>query len=329
VKNVLVTGGTGFIGRHLIDQLNKADVSIAVVSRSQEGYEDINGNTKYYRADLTEPESLKGICQGVDTIFHLAGYAHDVKKKKAGDRHLHKRVTVEGTQALLNQALTSGVETIVFVSSVKAMGEGSASCIDEAVLPEPGTDYGRARLQAEEILLEAGKRKNINVCCLRLPMVYGPGNKGNLPKMIKAINKRLFPPIPEFHNKRSMVHVDDVVQALLLAATRPEANGKVYIVTDNKEYSTRELYNMILLALGRKAPGWVVPEWLLWAGARAGDLSGKIVRKPFPLNTDSLIKLSESAVYSCEKIQRELGYKPEYSLSDVLPGMVEESLRVR
>ena len=328
MRNVLVTGGTGFIGHHLINQLKRKDVSITVVSRSHEENENINGNTKYYRADLTEPESLKGICQGIDTIFYLAGYAHDVKKRGECKR-LHNRVTVEGTQALLNQALTSGVETIVFASSVKAMGEGNASCIDETVIPEPETDYGRARLQAEEILLEAGKRKNINVCCLRLPMVYGLGNKGNLPKMIKAINKRLFPPIPEFHNKRSMVHVDDVVQALLLAAIRPEANGKIYIVTDNKEYSTRELYNLIQLAMGREIPGWVVPEWLLWAGARIGDLLGSIIRKPFPLNTDSLRKLSESAVYSCEKIQRELGYKPEHSLSDVLPGIVEESLRAR
>jgi len=94
---------------------------------------------------------------------------------------------------------------------------------------------------------------------LRLSMVYGPTRKGNLPRMIEAVTKGRFPPLPETGNKRSMVHVDDVVQAAMLAAERPESVGQTYVVTDGPPYSTRQIYECICEALGRDAPKWHVP----------------------------------------------------------------------
>jgi UDP-glucose 4-epimerase len=212
----------------------------------------------------------------------------------------------------------------VFLSSVKAMGEGGADCLDESAVPAPASHYGRAKRDAEQLVLAASRRDGMHVCVLRLPLVYGPGNKGNIPRMIEAIDRGRFPPLPEVHNRRSMVHVNDVVQALLCAAESPAASGQIYIVTDGHSYSTREIFVAICEALGRRVPAWTVPAWFLGTGARFGDVLERITRRRMPVNTVMLDKLLGSACYRSDKIRDQLGFMPRYSLFDALPEMIAE-----
>jgi nucleoside-diphosphate-sugar epimerase len=142
--------------------------------------------------------------------------------------------------------------------------------------------------------------------------------------MIQAVARGRFPPLPETDNRRSMVDVRDVVQAALLAAGNPAAAGKTYIVTDSQAYSTRQIYEWICATLARPVPRWTVPLAWMHAAASAGDAIGKFTGRRFFLDTGSLDKLIGSAWYSSEKISRELGYRPVYSLKDALPRMVAE-----
>jgi len=173
-------------------------------------------------------------------------------------------------------------------------------------------------------VLEAARDGGMQATVLRLPMVYGPGNKGNLPRMVEAIRRGRFPPLPAVSNRRSMLHVDDAVQAMLLAAVCDEAGGQVYIVTDGRDYSTREIHSLISAQLGKRPPRWRIPLALLQMGARVGDLLLK-AGIPMPLNSASLRKLLGSAWFSNAKIRRELGYRPRYDLQRALPEMVKES----
>jgi nucleoside-diphosphate-sugar epimerase len=202
------------------------------------------------------------------------------------------------------------------------MGEGGSRCLDESYNGQPETPYGRSKLDAERTTLEVGRRTGLHVACLRLPLVYGPGNKGNLFRMIEAIDRGFFPPLPELGNRRSMVHVEDVARAAVLAAETPSANGQCYIVTDGRTYSTRELYMMICKGLGREIPAWHVPVWVLKALAVAGDAIGKVLGKRFMFDSDALEKLTGSAWYSSEKISRELGYKPVRRFEEALSEMI-------
>lgn len=320
-STVLVTGGTGFIGRHLVDTLVRQGAGVRVLSRRPTAararpYTTIVG-------DLTRPGTLDGVCQGVDTVFHLGGHAHAVDQPDAGSELLNQQVTVEGTRAMLEQSLKAGVSRFMLFSSVKAMGEGGAACLDETSRCQPTSAYGRARHEAERLVLSAGSR-GLAATVLRLPMVYGPGCKGNLPRMIQAIMRRRFPPLPETGNRRSMVDVRDVVQAALLAAVNPVAAGKTYIVTDGQSYSTRQIYEWICSALGRPVSRWTIPLVWLRAAARIGDAIGRVVGRRFIPDTATLDKLVGSAWYSSERISRELGYRPACNLRDVLPGMVAE-----
>jgi nucleoside-diphosphate-sugar epimerase len=272
--------------------------------------------------DLTDPVTLDGICKDVDTIFHLGGYAHALDEPDGESTALSTRITVEGTRALLAQARRAGVRAFIYFSSVKSMGEGGMTRLDETVECRPMTAYGRARYEAEQLVLDSGN--DFPVTILRLPMVYGPGCKGNLPRMIQAVARGRFPRLPETGNRRSMVDVRDVVQAALLAAGNPTAAGKTYIVTDSQAYSTRQIYEWICEALARPVPRWTVPLAWLHTAASVGDAIGNFTGRRFFLDTKSLDKLIGSAWYSSEKISRELGYRPVYTLKDALPGMVAE-----
>ncbi len=319
---VLVTGGTGFIGEYLVPALVERGAIVTVLSRCTA----LNDGRSYQvvTGDLARPESLEGVCREIDLVFHLGGHAHALDELNSVSGELDRKITVEGTRALLEQSLAAGVNRFLFFSSVKAMGEGGEDCQDESAECRPVSSYGRAKLSAERLVQEAS-RQGLEVTILRLPMVYGPGCKGNLPRMIQAIEKRRFPPLPETGNQRSMVDVRDVVQAALLAIMRPDAGAKTYILTDGQTYSTRQLYEWIHAALHRSIPTWTVPVSLLRMAGYLGDLIGALIRRRFVFDSDVLDKLTGSACYLSEKINRELNFHPAYTLEKVLPEIMSEA----
>lgn len=318
----LITGASGFIGQRLLARLEGLKIPVRVLVRDPGRFRSNLPRESIYSGDLTVPETLSGICAGIDTVYHLAGYAHAPSEGESGDALRHERVTVVGTRHLLEDAARHRVRRVLYVSSVKAMGEGGPACLDETIEERPTSAYGRAKLTAEKMVHAAGAQPGVHACVLRLPLVYGPGTKGNLSRLIAAIDRGWFPPVPRLENRRSMIHVDDVVRALLSAAANPQARGQTYIVTDGEVYSTRMIYEWICIALGRAVPTWSAPISLLRLTARVGDAIGGLRHKPFPINSDALEKLFGSAWYSSKKIAHELGFTPEQTLSQAIPEMV-------
>ncbi len=319
----LVTGASGYIGRRLVNALLRQGVGVRALARDAARIKALwpTAAVEAVSADLAKPQTLAGVCDGARTVFHLA---NDADEAAATADPADAGGAPAGTRMLLAEAVRSGVKQFVFMSSVKAMGEGGQACLTETSPALPVSSYGRAKQAAERLVFEAGLRHGLHVCILRLPLVYGGDDrKGNLPRMIAAIDRGRFPPLPEANNKRSMVHVDDVVRAALLAAERPQANGQLYLVTDGRDYSTREIYLAICSALGKPPPRWVLPLAGLRAAARLGDAIGFITRRGFPLNSETVEKLTGSAWYSSEKIRRELDFRSTHTLVDALPEMVE------
>lgn len=315
---VLVTGASGFIGRRLVDALLQTGARVRAVTRDRVRVAELwsADRVQAVSADLGDQAASNGLCAGVDTVFHLAGGEADTP---AGRDQALQTGTVIGTRALLADAVTLGVKHFVFMSSVKAMGEGGAGRLNEDSPAQPVSLYGHAKLIAETQVFDTGKRHGLHVCALRLPMVYGGNDrKGNLPRMIAAVDRGRFPPLPNVNNKRSMVHVDDVVRAARLASDHPSAAGKTYIVTDGYDYSTYEIYQAVRAALGKPPARWSVPL----SGWRAAAYLGDRLGRGFPLNSVVLMKLIGSAWYSSEKIQRELGYRPTHTLFEALPKMI-------
>jgi UDP-glucose 4-epimerase len=316
VNSALVTGADGFIGTELCRRLQAMGTRVHRLSRHPEGPDAI-------AADLGR-DPIVGLSDiRPDAVFHLAGRVH-VMDEGPGAEAEHIRVTVDGTRQLLQAAAEAGVSVFVFFSSCAVMPEGAASELDETTEPAPTTPYGRAKLRAEELVLAMNGKRGMRTVCLRLPMVYGPGHKGHLPRMIRAIERGVFPPLPQYAGKRSLIHVEDAVDAAILVAQRPEAAGQIYIVSEPRPYSSREIYEIVLSSLGRRPPRWHVPRAVLATSAVLGDAGERLARRRLPFDSSGLSKLSRPAVYSAAKIERELGFKPKKSFATAAGALVEQ-----
>jgi len=312
---VLVSGASGFIGRNLCQRLRERGVRIRALMRHEcQGPWD-----EVLEVDLADFVPDK-VLQGVNTVFHLAGKAHALSETRQEEADYHA-INAMGTQRLLEACQAEKVQRFVLFSSVKSMGEGGMVCLDEDADIPPETPYGRSKLDAERLVLKGGYVPHPVV--LRLSMVYGPIQKGNLPRMIHTIAKGRFPPLPELENQRSMVHVDDVVRAAILVAGSPESAGGTYILTDGRTYSTRQMYEWICEALGKSIPSWYVPIFALRLLAMTGDGIGALRGKRFVFDSDAMEKLVGSACYSSDLIQKDLGFKPERNLQESLGEIVE------
>lgn len=320
MPSALVTGANGFIGRHLVARLARDGFSIrALVYQASTPDAGLQG-VDVVEGDIRDSLFVLRAVRRGDWIFHLAGKVHDFAEKFGSSEH--DEVTVGGTRNLMEAAESNGARGVAFLSSAAVYGTDSECELDEGAACHPNTPYGRSKWQAERIVLERGVRTALHVTCLRPAMVYGPGCKGNLVRMIGLIRRGVFPPLPEFGNRRSLAFVDDVVEALLLAARDPKASGQCYNVTDGRFYTTRQIYQLVQEALGRRPPRWHVPVAAFHALAAVGDIASRATGRRAPFDSTGLQKLAGSAWFSCAKLQRELGYRPRGRLEDALPTML-------
>ena len=292
----LITGATGFIGRRLISAV---DGEIRVLSRAA------HSDLETVICDLQSSVISDNTLDNIDTVFHLAGFAHDMRDpSKIVD--LYYKVNVIATVQLAELAVKSGVKRFVFVSSIKAGGISTPKkCINENDQIDPEGIYGKTKREAELRLLKIGKESGMHISIIRPSLVYGPDVKGNLKSMLLGVEKGWFPPLPETGNKRSMIHVDDLVRAILLVADDDRANGEIFIATDGIPHSSRYIYNAMCSALDKSIPKWSVPKTLFDI---ASLVSSQIKYK--------INKLLGDECYSSAKLEA-LGFKAKKSLKDM------------
>jgi len=164
--------------------------------------------------------------------------------------------------------------------------------------------YGQTKREAELKLLEIARQSSMRVSIVRTSLVYGVNDKGNLALMLRGVEQGWFPPLPETNNRRSMIHVDDLVEALLLVAEDERANGEIFIATDGVPHSSREIYEAFCHVVGKKIPNWSVTRFVF------DGLS--LVSPRIRYKVDKLLGNEE---YSSAKLKK-LGFKAERTLKD-------------
>jgi dihydroflavonol-4-reductase len=304
-----ITGGTGFIGSHLVDALiQQGGHELRCMVRNSEKWLDGKPYTKI-NCDLNDIPALQKAMEGVDVVFHLAGVV------KSRDTRTFERVNVEGTENLLRIAQKLGVPKIIISSSQAAAGPSFDSAVTEFDEMMPVSRYGESKMRMEQMIHRITDSKT-QVTIVRPSSVYGPREE-DIYTFFKIASKGICPIVGHGHGKLiSMAHVSDIVDGLLLASNHVHSGVETYFLSSERGYNWHEIRDATSLALGKKLTTINVP-------ARAVKSVGKITETvasffgSYPvMNEDKAREMVLSWVCSVDKAANELGYQQKISLND-------------
>jgi len=311
---VLVTGASGFVGRHLIRALRDAGHEVTAASRSRV---EVPGIFYVGSPDLGPGADWAAALAGVDVVVHLAGLAAvDGPGTSAGLEGEYRKVNVEGTRALAKQAAKAGVKHFVFMSSLHAVAANSDERLSEQTEPHPVSAYGRSKLAAEKAIQEELRTSGCAWTILRPPLVYGPGNQANFGLLLKLVKTGIPLPLASVRNRRSFIYVENLVDLISKCLGNAKAFGKVYLPSDGEDLSTAQLIEKIARAEARN----LRPEW------NGGGCAARLF--PFPENLlkiagrlpglSALRKLTSSLYVDSEPSRRDLGWTPPFTIEEGL-----------
>lgn len=279
MRTIALTGATGFIGRRLMSELPKRGYSIRVLLRRPP--EHALQCDSAVIGDLARPQNLSAAFAGVDAVVHSAGIAHAMSGLPADD---YRTINTEATVSLAQAAARAGSLRFVFLSSIRAQcGASSEAPLTEDMEARPTDAYGRSKRAAEEqlALLEH------DWVSLRPVLVYGPGMKGNM-AALAALARSPFPlPFGGLKARRSLLSLDNLVDAVAHVLAAPEPLRRAFIVADPEPLTVGEMVGAMRSGMGRR-PGLIpVPEGLLRAALRAAGNPEWIERLCAPLVASS------------------------------------------
>ena len=269
-ERVLLTGASGFVGRHLLHDLIARGYKVRTAGR---GTAPIIPNVEHVAiGDLGAPIDWRPVLDGVDHVVHSAGLAHadgDIPEER------YRAVNTQATLALARAAQAAGVRRFVFLSSIRAQsGPISSKTLSEADTPAPTDAYGRSKLAAEQEL--AGL--DLDWVALRPVLVYGPGVKANMAALLKLARLPVPLPLGALSAKRSLLAIENLAEGVAFALTEACPARRSYIIADPEPLSVAQMLAAMRAGLGR-GPGLIpVPSALLALAARLAGRSGAYER---------------------------------------------------
>jgi UDP-glucose 4-epimerase len=304
---ILVTGASGFIGtalcRHLIRQGRRV---VGVVRRPSAKLPA--GVERRVIPDIGLATDWTGQLADVDTVIHLAARVHIMRERAVSPLYAFRYVNTYGTRKLAKACVAQGVRRMVYISSVKALGDGrpDGSPYRDDDTPAPTDAYGQSKLEGERILEEVGGDGRIETVILRPPLVYGPGVRGNFRALMKLCDTPLPLPLGELDNRRSLLAQDNLIDAITRAIDDPRAAGRSYLLRDGEDLSTSELIRRLRHALGRPERLVAAPVGILPALGNVRRIAGAVQRLTGTLTVDD------------RAIRRELGWTPPVDVDTAL-----------
>jgi nucleoside-diphosphate-sugar epimerase len=311
---VLLTGGSGFLGSHIAEQLSQAGIGVRALVRR-------TSDTRFLRtlpgveladAALDDAAGLGRAVEGVEAVIHSAGLV------KARDEAEFMAVNAGGTEKLLEAArgAKTSLRRFVLVSSLTAMGpsnqQGAPVSPDDP--PRPVTAYGRSKRAAERAAL--GLRDELPITILRPPAIYGPRDREIL-TFFQAIAWGVLPYMGSVKNKLSIIYGPDAARACIAAISAEVPSGSAYFLDDGDVYTFEDLFRAVEDALGKRA--WLripLPRRLVETVARGSELYGKVRKQAVMLTVDKCRELFEQWVTNSSAAQAALGWKPQVKIPE-------------
>lgn len=320
--SVLVTGAHGFIGSHLVDEFLANGTRVRGLVSPWGATENLadaahSENFEIVRADVTEPQSVEGICEGVEAVVHAAARVADW-----GPWSAFERVNVGGTKALLREAERAGVRRFVLVSSVAVHRYRGFREADPRTVPRDGGSmpYGRSKILAEDAVLAAALE---GVVVRPGLWPFGPRDP-NLARLADAVRRGALPLVDGGRAVINTATIGNLVRGLRLAAERPEAAGRIYVIADAGAPSWKELMDELARLTGGPPPRRSVPGAVAAPIAALIETAWRVFapRREPPLTRYRAGLMGRDVHFSIEAAERELGYEPSLTWRDGLAASV-------
>lgn len=325
-KNVLITGATGFLGRHLTRQLATTGYKVTILARQSSDltdFKDLNINVFY--GDITDRLSLLQATENKDCVYHLAG----VIAYKKSQRSLMEKVNVDGTANVIDACITHKTPQLLHLSSVVTIGASfKPEPIDETFhfnLSKYNLGYFETKRQAEEMIVKAVQNDKLNAFIINPSTIYGAGDatKGSRKTQIKVAQGRFgfYPP-----GGVNVVYAKDVIKAIDLCLEKGQPGRRYIISGDN--LTIKELFKIIAKAAGQPAPSKPIPRFVLSSLGLIGDLMKKM-GKETSLSSETAVTSSLYHWFSNQRAKKELGFQPtpsEFAIKESVEWMKVKGL---
>jgi len=309
---VLVTGGSGFIGTRLIDELLKNGHEVTIFDkRDSEKYPQL-----VTLGDVRDEKALTKACEGMDVIYNLAAEHAD----NVTPISLYEEVNVGGAENVVKAAEANGIKKIIFTSSVAIYGLNRGEP-DETFDAQPFNEYGRTKYEAEKIFRKWQEKSPENSLVIIRPcVIFGENNRGNVYNLMRQIYLDKFIMVGSGENKKSMGYVGNIAK-LLSEMIDAKEGLTLYNFADKPDLKGIEIVNIIRNEMGKGEVKFKVPYFVGLLGGYAFDLLSLITGKKFPISSIRIKKFAADTTISTKRLQ-ESGFKPAYSLEEGLRRMV-------
>ena len=306
----LVTGGTGFVGSHLVSRLVRKGESVKVLARRSSNTDYLKKlNVEIHVGDVTDKKSVRTAVEGADLVYHIAALFRQARFPD----EVFRQVNVEGTQNMLEASYEEGVKRFVHCSTVGVLGHIADPPADETYPYNPGDAYQRSKCEGEKIALKFFQDKKFPVVVARPAAVYGPGDM-RLFRLFKYVSSGRIIILGNGEPFYHLVYVEDLVTGFELCAQKENAIGQVYILGGDKYLTLDELIDLIAEVLGVSLSKIHLPVFPFKALSILCEKVCISLGVEPPLHRRRVDFFTKSRAFDISKAKKELGYKPEFDL---------------
>ena len=300
MPKLLITGGSGFIGKQLVEAFKKKfDIRTTSTSRNC-----VCNGIQHYKLDLSERADWSNAVERIDIVIHSAAMVHVNQKSQRDENESIFEVNCNGTARLAEQAVLAGVKRFIFISSIGVNGTTKNEAFSETDAPRPDNAYAKSKFCAEKELWRISKETGLQVVIIRPPMVYGPNAPGNFQKITGTLNMPLILPLGGIRNKRSFLYVKNLISLVENCISHPNAANEVFLASDKECLSTPQFFRLIYeVSQARPKVVWF-PETILRFILCATGKSA-LTRQ-----------LIDSSHIDISKAQKLLGWAPPFTIEE-------------